>query len=47
MLNDDKLLKSGFIRCWTVRNGVERCGTVGTVKDGGDGSVTMDHNESR
>ena len=44
MINDDKLLKSGFKRCWASRNGLERCGTVrdgegrwgtvGTVKDG-------------
>jgi hypothetical protein len=28
MLNDDKLLKSGFKRCWTVRNSAGWCGTV-------------------
>ena len=47
MLNDDKLLKSGFKRCWTSR-GEERCLTS---RDGEgryerrrtlkDGSVTM------
>jgi hypothetical protein len=31
MLNDDKLLKSGFKRCWTSRNGA---GRSRTVKDG-------------
>jgi hypothetical protein len=24
MLNDDQLLKSGFKRCWTVKDGEER-----------------------
>jgi hypothetical protein len=28
MINDDKLLKSGFKRCWTSRNGVGRRVTV-------------------
>jgi hypothetical protein len=28
MINDDKLLKSGFKRCWRVRDGEGRFGTL-------------------
>jgi hypothetical protein len=37
MLNDDKLLKSGFKRCITVYNGEGRYERRRTVKDGMNG----------
>ena len=34
MLNDDKLLKSGFKRCWTSRTVWDVEEQCGTVRDG-------------
>jgi predicted Fe-S protein YdhL (DUF1289 family) len=51
MPNDDKLLKSGFKRCGTVRNGVGRCGTVrdgeGRSRDGEGRWATMSHDDKK
>ena len=41
MLNDDKLLKSGFQRCWTSRTSVGRCGTLDNLARNGNGTVTV------
>jgi hypothetical protein len=45
MINDDKLLKSGFKRCWASRNGLERSGTArdGEGRECHDDETVMDY----